>query len=449
MKSELLTEMEVTFNEPSESGFTTIMNEFFNSLQDLAGDPGSLSNRSIVRQRGVTLAKYFNSTAAHFEKMQDDINQQVRIKVEEINSLAGQIQQLNRQIYMSELDGNTANDLRDKRTLLVDRMSEIINVNASEVVVGKLPDGRENKHFIITISGKAIVDHYEISKLAVEQRDVKLNAEDIDGLYEVKWADGNTLNIKSGELRGLLDIRDGNSGINGSPNYKGIPFYQRKLNEFVRTFAMAINEGYIDINGDGIIQPGEDRAGHADGYGLDPDGSGPGTSPTGIRFFTMLGNDGLPVDSGSFINGETTTSGIVSMYDKITAKNFAVSMDIMEDVGNIATSDTPGETGNINNLKSILGMRHDPHMFTEGSPEDFMKSLITTLAIDSQQASHYSRNQEAVVQQIENRRISISGVSIDEEMANMVKFQHAYNAAAKMIATLNEVYEILINGLGL
>ena len=87
-------------------------------------------------------------------------------------------------------------------------------------------------------------------------------------------------------------------------------------------------------------------------------------------------------------------------------------------------------------------------MFTE-VPRGLLKSLITTLAIDSQQASHYSRNQEAVVQQIENRRISISGVSIDEEMADMVKFQHAYNAAAKMIATLNEVYEILINGLGL
>ena len=303
MKSELLTEMEVTFNEPSESGFTTIMNEFFNSLQDLAGDPGSLSNRSIVRQRGVTLAKYFNSTAAHFEKMQDDINQQVRIKVEEINSLAGQIQQLNRQIYMSELDGNTANDLRDKRTLLVDRMSEIINVNASEVVVGKLPDGRENKHFIITISGKAIVDHYEISELAVEQRNVKLNPEDIDGLYEVKWADGNTLNIKSGELRGLLDIRDGKSGIDGSPNYKGIPFYQMKMNEFVRAFAMAINEGYIDMDGDGIIQPGEDRAGHVDGY--DWTLTADRALPDRDKIFTILGDDGLPVDGESFVT-ETT-----------------------------------------------------------------------------------------------------------------------------------------------
>lgn len=86
-------------------------------------------------------------------------------------------------------------------------------------------------------------------------------------------------------------------------------------------------------------------------------------------------------------------------------------------------------------------------MFSEGAPEDFMKSLVATLGIDSQQARNYSMNQKAVVNQIINRRLSNSGVSMDEEMANLVKFQHAYNAAAKMIQTMNEVYDTLINRL--
>jgi flagellar hook-associated protein 1 FlgK len=86
-------------------------------------------------------------------------------------------------------------------------------------------------------------------------------------------------------------------------------------------------------------------------------------------------------------------------------------------------------------------------MFSEGAPEDFMKSLITTMGIDSQQAGNYSDNQQIVVNQLTNRRLSYSGVSIDEEMANLVKYQHAYNAAAKMIQTISEIYETLINEL--
>ena len=86
-------------------------------------------------------------------------------------------------------------------------------------------------------------------------------------------------------------------------------------------------------------------------------------------------------------------------------------------------------------------------MFAEGAPEDFMKSLVATLGIDTEQAYNYENNQRVVVDQIFNRRLSESGVSLDEEMANLVKFQHAYNAAAKMIQTMSEIYDTLVNKL--
>ena len=57
-------------------------------------------------------------------------------------------------------------------------------------------------------------------------------------------------------------------------------------------------------------------------------------------------------------------------------------------------------------------------------------------------------NQSAVIENIEIRRESESGVSIDEEMANMVKFQHTFNASARMITTLDKIMETTINGLG-
>ena len=107
--------------------------------------------------------------------------------MEEINSFAMRIQQLNRQIYTAELDGSIANDLRDRRTLLVDGLSKIINIEVNEVITGKLPNGSPEKHFMISISGKALVNHFNISKLKLTRRDeyMRLNEEDIPDLYEI------------------------------------------------------------------------------------------------------------------------------------------------------------------------------------------------------------------------------------------------------------------------
>lgn len=448
VKREILSDLEILFNEPSDSGFTAIMSNFFDSLQELAKDPGSAAVRSLVRQNAVTLTRFFNNLATKLEEMQYDINHRIQTKVEEINSLALQIQQLNRQIYITELSENTANDMRDQRTVLVDKLSKLINIEAYEVVVGYTPDGREDKHFVITVSGKALVDHFTVSTLALEQRDAgkKVNREDIPGLYEVKWADGNKLNVKGGELKGLLDMRDGNEGSvnpdNGlvSPNYKGIPYYIKKLNEFVRIFARAFNEGYIDLDGDRGFDADEFGTGHASGYGHNSDLSG-------IRFFTMTGESRQPLSTSDFLDGASEPEDIYDVYEKITAKNFSVSADILDDYNLIAASDEAGQASNINVLNALLALRRNADMFSEGAPEDFMKSLVTTMGIDSQQAGNYSDNQKIVIDQIVNRRLSYSSVSIDEEMANLVKFQHAYNAAAKMIQTISEIYETLINEL--
>lgn len=452
-KADLLSEIETTFNEPSTSGFATIMDKFYSSLQELAKDPSSAAVRALVRENGVTLSNYFNNMASSFEQMQDDINDQVRINVDKINSLASQIQQLNKQIYSFELNGEAANDLRDSRTVLVDELSKLININVSEVSYGKLPNGDDDVHFTITVGGKALVDHYNVSKLALDQRDTNLNQEDVGNLYNIQWADGNKLVLTGGELKGLMDVRDGKDGAVGldgttkTPVYKGIPYYQNKLNEFVRTFAMAFNEGYVSQNGTLV-----DGTGHVDGYGKDVDISGPATAATGIRFFTMFGDGNKAVSSTDLVDGATGMTAIVDKYQQITAKNFTVSSDIMNDPNTIATSDyagNPGENGNIEVLNALLALRSNDSLFTEGSSEDFVKSLIATLGIDSQQAQTFSDSQATIVQQVDNRRMSVSGVSLNEELTDMVKFQQAYKASAKMINTMSEVYDTLINRLGL
>lgn len=466
VKDTILSDMQAVYNEPSESGFTKIISDFYSVLQQLSTNPSDLGIRNAAKEKGIMVAKYFNSVAAHFDHLQEDLNNMIYAKVSEVNTLADQIQNLNLQIYNFEVMGNNANDLRDQRTYLVDKLSRLINCSAYEVETGLLlPNGKPETRFVVTISGKALVDHQYVVHLKCENREQKLNAEDLNNLYEVSWEDGNKINIKSGELKGYLDMRDGNDGqigLNGvdySPDCKGIPYYQRKMNEFVQVFARTFNEGIIDADGDGDL---DKINGHVDGYlrsSID------GDPPGGIRFFTMLDDEGKPMSSADFeamINAQAAAAGItddpttpyderlVWGYRNLTARNFSISFDVGSNpVENICVSDTAGQAGNNNNLKSLLEMRHNTYMFMEGSGEDFIKTLISTLGVDGQQYAIYMGTQEGIMQQIENRRQSISGVSLNEEMTNLVKYQQVYGASAKMIQAYAEILNILINDMGL
>lgn len=462
VKQSQLQEIETIFNEPSNngSGFNKIMDDFYTSLDDLSKSPSDLSARKVVLNRGVALTNYFNTVATKFEKLQSDVNGSIKLDVDQVNSLAQQISDLNRQIYTLESDGNTANDLRDARGVLVDKLSGIVNIDANEVIVGKLPNGQDDKNFVINISGKSLVDHLEVSKLKVTQRDTKLNTnEDIVNLYDVSWEDGNQIAIRSGELKGYIDIRDGNAGLdegNGaSPDYNGIPYYMRKLNDFVRKFAISFNEGISEITGpDGVTATyakSDEYTGHANGYGLQKPGAA--TSPTGIRFFTEEGWSGIEgktteLTSSEFINGATDINSIADRYKTLTAKNISLSGDMLnQDYGeyNIAASNTAGLAEDNSNLLLFADMRNDTHLFVEGAPEDYMRSLLASLGIESQQSVQFFDNQTNFVKQVDTQRSSVSGVSMNEEMSNMVKFQQAYSAAAKMINTMTQIYDTLIN----
>lgn len=425
VKNTSLSDIEVAFNEISDSGFRKTFDEFFSALQELSKDAGNMGVRALVKERGAVIANQLRSVAGKFERLQEDANRNIRVKVNQINSIAEQIKKLNDQIYRAELEGNIANDLRDQRSVLIDKLSRIVNIEATEVIAGKLPNGNENKKLVLSIAGKVLVDYHGVNKIVTVVREdgQKLNInEDIDGLYDIQWEDGSEFLLRGGELRGYIDIRDGNEGIdegNGvSPVFKGVPYYIRKLNDFARRFAEVFNEGYDD---------GQQKSGHVDGYDL--------YGNAGLRFFT--------------INGENPEGDLpVDYYDRITAKNIGVNIEIVNDTGKIAAASIAGQNGNGENIRSIAEIRHFNGMYAEGAPEDYIKAIIVTMGIDSQQAKRISDSQVGLVDQIQGRRDSISGVSINEEMANMVKYQHAYNAAAKVISVMAQLYEVLISKVG-
>lgn len=420
VKTDALQYIEGVFREPSEAGINAVLADLFEDLHELSKNPESKEIRTLVRQDAIklteTLRHYYNQLVA----LQEEQDTAIKLTIDEINDIVKSIRDLNEQIFKYEAGGERANDLRDKRNLLIDELSTLIRVDYYED-----PNGR----FRIDLNGMPLVDHLSYRTLTVtKSKDNPVEGE--ANLYSIKWAgtdiELNLSDIRGGKLKGYLEMRDGDGD---KVNSLGIPYFVKKLNEFTKNIADAFN--YI----------------HSQGYTLP---YGDNESRTGINFFT------------------DDADGI----ENITAKNITVSKDIMESVYNIAASSKPvyddptqiddesTETGNEptgrgNNEialqladlrnKAIIKLKDGREI--EGL-ENTIKSIIADLAVEASHSSKMKEGQEILKYNLETQRLSVSGVSIDEEMTNLIQYQHAYSAAARMITAIDQALDILINRTG-
>ncbi len=228
MKQYYMQQLETYFDDDGKStGFKTIFDQLMiTGMQALLKDPNSATAKSQFVGYAGALTEYFNGMAGNLEKVQKDINQEIKLKVDQINSLAGEIASLNKQINTIELAGTKANELRDRRTLLIDELSKIVDVEVKETpIIDANNENREtgaNRYMVKIAGGQMLVDGSDYNGLECVARTSyeKVNQTDIDGLYEVYWADGQKFNLYNasmgGDLAGLIQTRDGNNGENFS-----------------------------------------------------------------------------------------------------------------------------------------------------------------------------------------------------------------------------------------
>lgn len=226
MKQYYMQQLETYFDDDGKStGFKTIFDQLMiTGMQALLRDPNSATAKSQFVGYAGALTEYFNGMAGNLEKVQKDINQEIKLKVDQINSLAGEIASLNKQINTIELAGTKANELRDRRTLLIDELSKIVDVEVKETpIIDANNENREtgaNRYMVKIAGGQMLVDGSDYNGLECVARTSyeKVNQTDIDGLYEVYWADGQKFNLYNasmgGDLAGLIQMRDGNNGEN-------------------------------------------------------------------------------------------------------------------------------------------------------------------------------------------------------------------------------------------
>ncbi len=223
MKQYYMRELEDYFYDSgTNGGFAQIYDKLMTTaLQELMKDPGSSTAKSQFVGYAGQLTDYFNQIVGNLQNVQKDVNSEIKIKIDDINSIAGEIATLNEQITTIEMGGQKANELRDRRDLLVDRLSEIVDVETEELpVYDKNDPTRETgayRYIVKIAGGQPLVDAKEHNKLICVAREdyEKVNMTDINGLYNVYWENGEKFNLANarlgGELRGLIEMRDGNN----------------------------------------------------------------------------------------------------------------------------------------------------------------------------------------------------------------------------------------------
>ena len=399
-KSYYLRQIEDYFADDGESGFTTEFAGFYNSLEELVKDPSGLSARVSMLNYAQNFLDYMNNIKVNLQNTQADLNSEINSNVDHINSLAQEIATLNKQINIIELQGANANELRDKRALLIDELSEMVDVDTNEVLY---ENGKSE--FYVTISGKSLVNNYDYFTLEVVAREIKVDSDDLVGLYDIQWSYGEEFNPAQsgtmGTLAALIELRDGNNQVPEDGNmdvamdYKGVVYYINQIDSFLDQFTARLNEI------------------HSKGVNL---------------------YDQSTADIPLFVMGA----------DEV----YKVNPDILDDVGLLATS-TEGtkNEGNIDLVSELLNTKYEK-TYESGTSEEALAAIITELSIDSKKAQDRERNYSNFKNLIDNQRLSVMGVDSDEESMNLVKYQEAYDLSSKVIQIMSEVYDKLINETG-
>ena len=212
--------IEEYLTDDGTTGFTSIFNQIFANLESLANDPNNTSVKSSFVSSVKKLTDYFNNMYGDLQNLQKDVNEEIKIRVDHINSIAQDIATVNKQINTIEMSGTAANELRDKRDNLIDELSAIVDVRVEESPIYDQwgNDTGATRCIVRIAGGQVLVDMNDYNQLMCVARtsDEKVNQTDVDGLYDIKWTNGISFGMynesMSGELKGLIQMRDGNNG---------------------------------------------------------------------------------------------------------------------------------------------------------------------------------------------------------------------------------------------
>lgn len=384
-------DLEAILGDPIGEGLQGIMNQFWDSWQELSKEPESLTIRAIVRQRAETLVNTINHIGEQLDKLQKDLVAEISVRISEINKITSEIAKLNATIYKYESTGGTANDFRDQRNILADRLARLANADIEETAEGQ---------FYVTIGGYSVVNREKSRELYMETSagGISLPTVKISGLEVV-------LPLESGTLKGLMDSIDraGETGDDITSSIISVCKTREMLNTLVGTMAEKIND--LHKSGKTFKQPPGD----------------------GDNFFVPI-NDGNPIALGNI---------------KLNSN--------LEDLNNIVAS-ASGKSGDNIIALQIANLRHEPLIADETgmlSMDEYYQTIISKIGQCGMQALSVVENQDNLLRAAETKRDALSGVSLDEELTHMMRFKFAYDASSRAFNVIDELVKTIIERMGI
>ncbi|MFC1556302.1 flagellar hook-associated protein FlgK [candidate division KSB1 bacterium] len=381
----VLSQVETIINEPSETGLRSLMSEFFDDFYELANNPESITIRFNLREQAELLVKAYHRIDEQLRILSNDVDAELKATVARFNSLSKEVATLNDQIssYESVSEG-TANDLRDQRDRAIDEMSETMELFAFE---------KDNGVVNIAAQSETIITSNYPLQFEVKTRNVNGNlVSDI-----VNTESQAVFTVKKGKLGGLIDSRN-----------EIIPNFRDQLGELAGDLIRVVNNI------------------HETGVGLQ------GTSLD------------IPKDN-PFFTGSNAVNIEISRAIKDDERNIAAAqrIDYLKSDGTIEVQGAPGDNKvamEIANLKEKLVLNNG----TESLIDSF-NAIVSEVGIRTREASDSVQNGRLLIDQFQNLRDATSGVSLDEEFVNLIKYQRGFQASAKVITTVEEMFESLIN----
>lgn len=383
-KADAMMRVEQVYNEQANKGLNQFVAEFFNAFRELGNNPESLATRTLVRETADFVAKDFGRINSQLGEIRKDIDQQIATNVAEINSYTEEIARLNEKIQVVEMKGAgaPANDERDRRDLLIKKLGEKVNIRWAE--------GDDGMVTISAGQSALLVSGYDSKKLVAQG--TPGNEKKAEGSFDIFYLPSDsaspvkvTEQFTGGAVGGLLDVRD-----------KVITELVGNMDNMAFTLATAVNEAH------------------------------------------NLGVDAYNGKGGNFFHQPLQVKG--------AAENLRLSQTVREDPNHIAVAAQTNAPGD-NRIANIISQLQGSKMMNDGQStfDDFYNGVVGQVGVVTRRTNTAHESQGDIVNQLNNIRESISGVSLDEETTKMIEYQKSFDASARLIRTADEMFDTVLN----
>ena len=374
----------------TENNLSSDIDSFFDSWQELSANPTDIVLRDVVIQQGGVLADRFNATATRLDEVQSNISDKIISGIEDVNSKLEQVAELNDRIYNIEITGQTANSARDNRDLLLQELAATVGAESYE-----LPNGMVNVQLPAGLPLVNGISAMEIEAVT-EGSDMELVLHTAGVTRTI-----NDFNL-GGEFAGLVQLKD-----------EFIPALEQDLDRLAFSVINEVNNL------------------HRAGAGLD--------GSTGLNFFEAPPNQNNPVvvppaepTAANWENAARTMSVALSNAVQVAA----------------AQAPEPGSSvlqGDNSNALAIADLSYALTIDGADNFNSFYGKMTSTVGIASNQNQLNLGGAEDALVQVQNLRDGYAGVSLEEEMIDLIQYQRSFQSSAKFLSTVDEMMTSLID----